>query len=559
MNSSSKQKDHPFAKRPTAAKMRERIVFLLLGIGTYFVIACAAYIFGDIFIKGGKKVFEGDGLLNLEFLTDYPQTLHVVDLNGTKKKLSSKKYYALKDKLASEKFAAFKAKPNYGEHFDVFQKAQGTLFDTFVGEALNKNLSFFAEDRRASIENRFTFWAELLEDPKQAAEDFEVKEQEVPAMVSGYLAGFLNQEKAAFPSVETALDSFRAANFAAIESPTATNLSALQKAYQAEFQTHLPALGKAYETACADLAKTHAAFSDGQEPKTLARLADALDSFAPKHAQYAGEKMETEETEIYRSALAPFLAHASVTLQSDDYAYSGGGIFPAIVGTLLLVLGAMAIAITLGLLSAIFLSEYGKPGRLLSLIRLSILNLAGVPSIIFGLFGFGMFVIFLDWNVSLMAGWFTLAFMVLPIIITSGEESLRSIPQGFREGSLALGATKWTMIRTNVLPYALPGILTSSVLGIARVAGETAPIMFTAAYAKRTELPWEGLEHWTDFFFQGVMALPYHIYVVSAKIPQNEYTKDMQYGTAFVFLALVLGLALFSIILRVRMRKKYSW
>jgi phosphate transport system permease protein len=115
------------------------------------------------------------------------------------------------------------------------------------------------------------------------------------------------------------------------------------------------------------------------------------------------------------------------------------------------------------------------------------------------------------------------------------------------------------MIRTNVIPYALPGILTSSVLGIARVAGETAPIMFTAAYALRDQLPWEDLENIQDFFFQGVMALPYHIYVVSSKIPQNEYTQSMQYGTALVFMGIVLGIALTSIVLRIKMRKKYKW
>lgn len=252
--------------------------------------------------------------------------------------------------------------------------------------------------------------------------------------------------------------------------------------------------------------------------------------------------------------------HPEVEVENvKTYSYSGGGIFPAIVGTVLLTVGSMIIALTLGIAAAIYLSEYSKPGTLLNLIRLSILNLAGVPSIVFGLFGLGMFVLFLDWNVSLLAGCFTLAFMVLPVIITASEESLRSIPQGFREGSLALGATKWTSIRTNVLPYALPGILTSSVLGIARVAGETAPIMFTAAYALRDNLPWQGLEGPLDFFFQGVMALPYHIYVVSSKIPQNEYTERMQYGTAFVFLVIVAAIALTSILLRVRARKLYKW
>jgi phosphate transport system permease protein len=127
-----------------------------------------------------------------------------------------------------------------------------------------------------------------------------------------------------------------------------------------------------------------------------------------------------------------------------------------------------------------------------------------------------------------------------------------------REGSLALGATKWQTIRKNVLPYALPGILTSSILGISRVAGETAPIMFTAAYAMRDEMPWQ-VSHWTNFFFQGVMALPYHIYVVSSKIPQNEYTERVQYGTAFVFLVVVMLIALTSILLREKQRRRLSW
>jgi len=149
--------------------------------------------------------------------------------------------------------------------------------------------------------------------------------------------------------------------------------------------------------------------------------------------------------------------------------------------------------------------------------------------------------------------------MVLPVVITASEESLKSVPQGFREGSLALGATKWQTIRTNVLPYAMPGILTSSILGIARVAGETAPIMFTAAYAMRDKLPWEDLAKSSDFVFQGVMALPYHIYVVSSKIPQNEYTERVQYGTAFVFLMIVALIATSSILLRNRLRNRYRW
>ncbi len=242
----------------------------------------------------------------------------------------------------------------------------------------------------------------------------------------------------------------------------------------------------------------------------------------------------------------------------ETYVYSAGGIFPNIAGTVLLVAGAILIALVLGVLSAICLSEYATDGTFIRFLRLSIVNLAGVPSIVYGLFGFGFFVIALDFGVSLIAGWLTLAFMVLPVIITASEEALKAVPKGYREGSLALGATKFQTIMSNVLPYAMPGILTSSVLSIARVAGETAPIMFTAAFVMRDELPWQ-VQKWTDFIFQGVMALPYHIYVVASKIPQNEYTRNVQYGTAFVFLFTVAAIAMTAIILRQRLRKKYQW
>jgi phosphate transport system permease protein len=261
----------------------------------------------------------------------------------------------------------------------------------------------------------------------------------------------------------------------------------------------------------------------------------------------------------------------------ETYSYAAGGIWPQIVGTVLLVIGSMTIALVLGIFSAVYLSEYSKQGPVIHAIRLAIINLAGVPSIVFGLFGVGLFVLYFKWNVSLMAGWFTLAFMVLPVIITASEESLRAVPKGFREGSLALGATKWQTIWLNVLPYALPGILTSSVLGIARVAGETAPILFTAAYATSDKLPWDmsgstqnlspGILGYLEYpfawlhhlAFSGVNALPYHIYVVSSKIPQNEYTERVQYGTAFVFLGVVMVIALASVLLRIRLRNRLKW
>jgi phosphate transport system permease protein len=294
---------------------------------------------------------------------------------------------------------------------------------------------------------------------------------------------------------------------------------------------------------------------------------------------YQGQKMELGDHDFR----AFKKSHGLTDLPAESYAHSAGGIFPCIVGTVLLVVGSMAIALFIGVSAAIYLSEYSRHGRFVHFLRLAILNLAGVPSIVFGLFGLGLFVVFMPvvqtfqnpavlsiplgfshylnfsgWNVCLLSGCFTLAFMALPVIITSSEEALRAVPMGFREGSLALGATRWQTIRTNVLPYALPGMLTSSILSIARVAGETAPIMFTAAYVVRDKMPWQ-VEHPLDMLFQGVMALPYHIYVVSSKIPQNEYTERVQYGAAFVFLAVVMGIALTSIVLRARMRRRHQW
>lgn len=240
----------------------------------------------------------------------------------------------------------------------------------------------------------------------------------------------------------------------------------------------------------------------------------------------------------------------------SNYAYSAGGIGTAIVGTLLLVAGSIFISLLLGISSAIYLSEYSRPGLMLKVIRLSVFNLSGVPSIVFGLFGFSFFVLLFGWGVSLLAGWFTLAMVALPTVIASSEEALRAVPQRYREASLGLGASQWTTIRTNVLPYALPSMLTNSILGIARVAGETAAILFTAAFALRDQLPWEGLKAPVDIVYQGVMALPYHIYVLCAKLPQNAYTQDMQYGTVFILLVIVGVCAGSSIYLRQRVRFK---
>jgi phosphate transport system permease protein len=280
-------------------------------------------------------------------------------------------------------------------------------------------------------------------------------------------------------------------------------------------------------------------------------------------------------------------AHAGQQIYNEQtFSYSGGGIAGPIVGTALLTCGSIILALFFGVCAAIYLAEYAKQSPFIHAVRLAILNLAGIPSIVFGLFGFSVFVLaapvitatpvdrsllvlplfiegwtlsFQGWNSSLMAGCATLACMILPVVITASEESLRAVPQGFRDASLAMGGTRWQTIRKCVLPYSLPGILTSSLLAITRVAGETAPIMFTAAVAAKDDFPWEGLTNPFGILSSQVQALPYHIYTLAARIPSSEYTQRAQYGSVLVFLILVAVLSFGSMILRAKMRKKLKW
>lgn len=226
---------------------------------------------------------------------------------------------------------------------------------------------------------------------------------------------------------------------------------------------------------------------------------------------------------------------------------TAGGIFPAILGTLYLVIGAMAIAVPLGILSAIYLSEYATQSSIVRAIRIGVNNLAGVPSVVFGLFGLAVFVKMFGFGFSLIAGALTLALVVLPTIISASEEALRAVPQSYREASLALGGTQWQTIRNVVLPSALPGILTGCILGVGRVAGETAPILFTGATFFAMTLP--------SSIFDQVQALPYHIYALLTEGTHPEAQVPIAYGTALVLLALVLGVDLGAIILRMRYKR----
>lgn len=228
---------------------------------------------------------------------------------------------------------------------------------------------------------------------------------------------------------------------------------------------------------------------------------------------------------------------------------TAGGIFPAIMGTVYLCLGALLVAMPLGIASAVYLSEYARPGRLTSVIRLGVNNLAGVPSVVFGLFGLAFFVVFLGWGVSILSGACTLGVLTLPLVIGTSEEALRNVPATYREASLGLGATKWQTIHKVLLPSALPGILTGSILGLSRAAGETAAIMFTAAVFFRPSLPASPLD--------SVMALPYHIYVLATAGTDIDKTQPLQYGTALVLIVLVLAMNFAAIRLRSRMWRKW--
>ncbi len=226
-----------------------------------------------------------------------------------------------------------------------------------------------------------------------------------------------------------------------------------------------------------------------------------------------------------------------------------GGIFPAIVGTLLLTLGTAVCAIPVGVGGSVYLAEYAKDNWMTRAIRLAIVNLAGIPSIVYGLFGLGMFVLFMHMGTSILAGVLTLAIMTLPVIISTSEEALRTVPTEFRTVSASLGGTRWQGIRYIVLPQALPGIITGIILGLLRAAGETAPILFTVAAFYLPRLPQSP--------FDQVMALPYHLYVISTQVPGMPMS--VQYGTALVLLILVLSMNFVATIIRSYFRRRRQW
>lgn len=226
-----------------------------------------------------------------------------------------------------------------------------------------------------------------------------------------------------------------------------------------------------------------------------------------------------------------------------------GGILPAIIGTLYLTLGTAIFSVPLGVAAAIYLSEYARETRWTRYIRLAIISLAGIPSVVYGLFGLGLFVLFLKIGTSILASSLTLSIMTLPVIISTSEEALRSVPQSFRVVSISLGATRWQTIRRIVLPQALPGIMTGVILGLERAAGETAPILFTGAAFFLPRLP--------HSVFDPTMALPYHLFVISTQVPGMPV--QIQYGTVLVLMVFVLSMNIVATIIRSRARAKREW
>lgn len=226
-----------------------------------------------------------------------------------------------------------------------------------------------------------------------------------------------------------------------------------------------------------------------------------------------------------------------------------GGILPAIVGTFFLTLGTAITSVPLGVAAGIYLSEYATDNRLTRLIRIAIINLAGIPSVVYGLFGLGLFVIFLNFGTSILASSLTLGIMTLPVIISTTEEAMRSVPNSFRVVSTSLGATRWQTIWRIVLPQATSGVLTGVILGLERAAGETAPILFTGVAFFLPRLPQSA--------FDATMALPYHIFVISTQVPGMPV--HIQYGTVLVLVVFVLGMNLIATIIRQRARARRQW
>jgi len=261
-------------------------------------------------------------------------------------------------------------------------------------------------------------------------------------------------------------------------------------------------------------------------------------------------------TLFFLAAIIYFIAEKGIGIISWEFLTSvprngmtEGGVAPAIIGTFYLTVGAIIFALPLGLACAIYLNEYSPKGYIVNIIRMGVNNLAGVPSVVFGLFGLAVFVKFFGFGVSILSGSLTLGILILPGIISASQEALMAVPYSVREASLALGATQWQTIRKAVVPAAIPGIMTGVILSIGRAAGETAPILFTAATFYKRGYP--------TSIFSEVMALPYHIYALMTEGTHPDKQVVIAYGCALILLVIVLLVSAIAIILRNKYRSSY--
>ncbi|WP_018970867.1 PstA family ABC transporter permease [Rubritalea marina] len=709
MSTPEAPKDNPFCKSQESRKTQENAIRTLFIIATYVILLSAAFIFGDIIIKG-TPVLASKGW---SFIFKKPQTLNVIEVEKSDHiEVPVKNFDSIIESNAkhSDLFTNIK-EVQHQTNVTTFDIAPGSV----IGEGYLKNLEkqnkgFYLRFDKRDTQSPVAF---TLESPKSITlrnPEFESLKASAPEIVPAEvevaernLSKFeVTIEEGEYPIGKSAHDAlvptklvFQMRQTFADDEPDKINqviipstqtITVEAAVYFAAFDEdergtlplsaeesipnkilfhtfELPAGTHAVAPDALAILEKHGANSqhntargsiifNNKKPLTLTvpsnefeelrkanpglqisnvsnqDIASTYISFSlSKDAELRFDIDDYEAITLGNKASGNF-----IPLSEKTHSYSGGGILGPIVGTALLVIICMVVALSTGIATSVFLNEYAAKGKFIATVRLAMLNLAGVPSIVFGLFGLGLFVIlaptltsqpnveskliipiapiasdigarevedkkiyvseekmgtdevrnlaaaagstrfydgwqyisFQGWGTCMLAGGFTLAIMVLPVIITSCEESLSAVPMGFREASLALGATKWQSIRTAVLPYAFPGILTASILGITRVAGETAPIMFTAAVAERSDLPWQGinatgLDAFVGFLQQSVQALPYHIYTVAGRIPQSEYTEPMQYGSVLVFMMIVMTFAAFSVWLRIRIRNKIKW
>lgn len=659
---------HPFQSRLTPRRVADSLVIGMLRGSTWLLILVTALIFGFLIRKGAPVLWDrGPGFV---FGNSVPTTMiHFTDALGQERRLSDREKriydWLIGDPRFQRAFLDSEAAKNprqlLRDYPDIARKLGGfTLLRTSLESGL-EGAAAAADGLARALDPQAD--AELIRRLGEsrarlaAAAELPLDDQAgLAGREAAPLASLVHSLDARLgavrPEAEEALERARELGTAA-ESLRLEVLRASDRELEdPRFGQRSAELADELEPLIAAAAPAHPALTQAWADAKAA--ADTLQGLARDfplaraHAQRADQVKAVvallDQPKMREAVQAAISGEGEAEASSKSTPYSAGSLLGPIVGTVLLVLTCVVIALILGVAAAIYLSEYAhetpsqpKWGQVLlvtgivsllvllavkaflshapfqtraiawavstlaaglvmpwilyrwvHLVQLAIVNLAGVPSIVFGIFGFSLFVIAAPritadpgsseiyfrlwgdwvvargWGTSVLAGAVTLAFMTLPVVIVASEEALKAVPKGFREASLALGGSQWQTIRKAVLPYATPGILTSSVLAITRVAGETAPIMFTAAVASRDLLPWQdgpnGINaNPVSWLEQPVMALPYHVYTLSQKLPDTVAAEQAQYGSVLVFITLVFLLTLGSVLLRLKLRNKRRW